>query len=217
MEPSGSRPLAPLPPTPPPSGAGQAVAPFTARERKGVRFFWREHRSRILALVFSLGITAAILLNADHLKDLSHFGYLGVFLIAVLGNATVILPVPSMAVTFAAGGVLNPWIVGLVAGLGEPLGELTGYLAGYGGSAVIEDRVRFEQLKGWMQRRGFLTIFVLSAIPNPLFDLAGITAGMLHYPVGKFLLACWLGKTAKAVAVAFLGLLSAGVVIPWLR
>ena len=215
MDQGESRPLSPAPPQTPDLTPQPPL--HTAERGRGLSGWWRAYRSRILALVFSLGITAAILLNADRLKDLAHFGYLGVFLIAVLGNATVILPVPSMAVTFAAGGVLNPWIVGLVAGLGEPLGELTGYLAGYGGSAVIEDRARFEQLKGWMRRRGFLTLLVLSAIPNPLFDLAGITAGALRYPVGKFLLACWLGKTAKAIAVAFLGLLSAGVVAPWLK
>jgi uncharacterized membrane protein YdjX (TVP38/TMEM64 family) len=117
-------------------------------------------------------------------------------------------------VVFAGGGVLNPLLVGLVAGLGEPLGELTGYMAGFGGSAVVADRERFQQVKEWMQRRGFLTILVLSAIPNPLFDLAGISAGMLHYPVHKFLLACWIGKTIKAVAIAYLGSGLLGIVVP---
>ena len=90
-------------------------------------FRWRSRRSS-----WSFG---------DQLVDLRGYGYLGVFLISLLGNATVILPVPSLAVVFAGGGVLNPLLVGLVAGVGEPLGELTGYLAGYGGSAVI-DRLR---------------------------------------------------------------------------
>ena len=134
------------------------------------------------------------------------------FLISVIGNATVFLPVPSLAVVFAGGSVLNPLLVGLIAGLGEPLGELTGYLAGYGGSAIVQDRQRYERLQGWMERRGFLTLFVLSAIPNPIFDLAGITAGMLKYPVGKFLIACFLGKTIKSFGVAYLGSVS----LPWL-
>ena len=66
-----------------------------------------------------------------------------------------------------------------------------------------------------MQRRGFLTLFVLSAIPNPLFDLAGISAGVLHYPVARFLLACWLGKTIKALALAYLGSVSVGLIERW--
>lgn len=176
----------------------------------GPRAFWRRHHARILAVVLSVGITAAIFLLRGELVRLSGYGYLGVFLISVLGNATVVLPVPSLAVVFAGGGVLNPLLVGLVAGVGEPLGELTGYLAGYGGSAVMEDGPRYRQVRRWMANHGMLTLFVLSAIPNPLFDIAGITAGALHFPVGKFLLACWLGKTIKAVAIALLGSASVG-------
>lgn len=162
------------------------------------------------ALVFSVLITVAVFSMADRLAELKALGYLGVFVIAVLGNATIILPVPGLAVVFAGGGVLNPLLVGLIAGVGEPLGELTGYLAGYGGSAVVEDRERYERIRRWMERRGFVTLLVLAAVPNPLFDLAGMAAGMLHYPVGKFLLACWLGKTAKALVIAYLGSLLQG-------
>jgi len=142
-------------------------------------------------------------------------GYVGIFLVGILGNATVIFPVPSLAIVFAGGSVLNPLVVGLVSGVGEPLGELTGYLAGYGGSAVVQDGPRFQRIKLWMERRGFLTLFVLSAIPNPVFDLAGIAAGMVGFPVAKFLLACWLGKSLKAMLVAYLGSLSVDLIGSW--
>jgi len=167
------------------------------------------------ALIVSVVITAAIFAVGDRLAELQGFGYLGVFVVAVLGNATIILPVPGLAFVFAGGGVLNPLLVGLIAGVGEPLGELTGYLAGYGGSAVVEDRERYERIRRWMERRGFLTLLVLAAIPNPLFDLAGIAAGMLRYPVPKFLLACWLGKTFKALLIAYLGSVFRGVLTWW--
>lgn len=179
-----------------------------------IAHLWQRYRGRLVALLISLTITILIVAFRNELANLASYGYVGVFLISLLGNATVILPVPSLAVVFAGGGVLNPLLVGLVAGLGEPLGELTGYMAGFGGSAVVADRERFQQVKEWMQRRGFLTILVLSAIPNPLFDLAGISAGMLHYPVHKFLLACWIGKTIKAVAIAYLGSGLLGIVVP---
>lgn len=167
--------------------------------------FVRKHRSQLLALLFSLAITVAVVIFREKLVALRGYGYLGVFVISVLGNATVLFPVPSLAVTFAGGGVLNPLFVGLVAGVGEPLGELTGYLAGYGGSAVVEEGPRFQRVRSWMEHHGFLTLLVLSAIPNPLFDVAGVTAGVLRFPLAQFLLACWLGKTAKALAVAYLG------------
>jgi len=167
------------------------------------------------ALVLSVAITVVVFRLGDRLADLQGLGYLGVFVIAVLANATVILPVPGIAVVFAGGGVLNPLLVGLIAGVGEPLGELTGYLAGYGGSAVAENRELYERIRRWMERRGFMTLLVLSAIPNPLFDLAGMAAGMLRYPVFKFLLACWIGKTFKALVIAYLGSFLRGM-ITWL-
>lgn len=184
---------------------------------RGVVGFLRSHWSQLLALCCPVAITAVIVVYRRQLAALSTYGYLGVFLVSVLGNATVLFPVPSLAIVFAGGGVLNPVLVGLVAGVGEPLGELTGYLAGYSGRAVIENRERYERVSSWMQRRGFLTLLGLSAIPNPLFDVAGVSAGMLRFPVAKFLLACWLGKTVKALAIAYLGSVSLGWFSSWLQ
>ncbi len=163
---------------------------------------------RALSLLLAVGITAAVFAFGRQLARFATYGYLGVFLITLVGNATIILPVPGLLAVYAGGAVLNPFMVSLVAGVGQSLGELTGYLAGYGGGGVIENRAYYAKVQGWMQRRGFVTIVVLAAIPNPVFDVAGICAGALHMPVSKFLLACWLGKTAKALAVALLGLAS---------
>lgn len=153
----------------------------------------------------AVAISLAIALFHDELARFQHYGYTGVFLVSLLGNATVIFPAPSLAVVFSMGGVLNPLLVGLIAGVGEALGELTGYLAGYGGRAVIEDWQVYDRLERWMQRNGLATIFVLSAIPNPIFDLAGIAAGVLRFPLERFLLSCWVGKTIKTIAFAFIG------------
>jgi len=165
----------------------------------------RELLIRLLAIALVIVITLVVWRVADRLERFKLWGYPGIFVVSLLGNATVILPAPSLALVFAMGGILNPLLVGLVAGPAEALGELTGYLAGYGGQAVIENHRLYDRLKGWMQRNGALTVFVLSAIPNPFFDLAGIAAGVLRYPIARFLLFCWLGKTIKTVAFAFAG------------
>jgi len=157
------------------------------------------------AVVLAVVVTLAIAAFRDELARFERYGYPGVFLISLLGNATLIFPAPSLAVVFGMGGVLNPLLVGLVAGVGEALGELTGYLAGYGGRAVVEDWQMYERLEGWMQRNGSATILALSAIPNPFFDLAGIAAGALRFPLAQFLLSCWVGKTIKTIFFAFVG------------
>lgn len=162
---------------------------------------------RLVILLFAIGLTALIFIYREQVARFSTYGYLGLFFVSVIGNATVLLPVPSLAATFVTGGVFNPLIVGIVSGAGMAIGELSGYLAGYGGGAIIEsqDRVRYERMENWMRRYGLVTIFVLSVIPNPIFDLAGIAAGALHFPLWQFLLICFLGKTVKGIALACAG------------
>ena len=56
-----------------------------------------------------------------------------------------------------------------------------------------------------MLRWGFLTLLVLSAVPNPLFEFAGITAGAVRMNFWRFLLAVFIGKTIRALVLAFVG------------
>lgn len=167
--------------------------------------FWTGKAFRFFVLLAVLGISVTIIALRDRFADWGDLGYPGIFLVSLLGNATIILPAPSLALVFAMGSALPPILVGLSAGAGEALGELTGYAAGFGGRPVIENLSLYERLAAWMQRAGGITIFVLSAFPNPFFDLAGIAAGTLRYPLWRFLLLCWLGKTVKTTLVAWAG------------
>jgi membrane protein YqaA with SNARE-associated domain len=157
------------------------------------------------AFVLSLAIILFITRFDDRVQALKGYGYVGAFVIGFLANATVIVPAPSLAFTTALGGVLNPVLVGIAAGAGEALGELTGYLAGISGKELIENRDRYEIVCSYMDRFGGWVFFVLAAIPNPLFDIAGIAAGVVRFPVGKFLLSAWAGKTLRSILFAGAG------------
>ncbi len=179
--------------------------------------FWTSKPFRFFIIALVLAISVAIFGFREQFAELAAVGYPGIFLVSLLGNATVVLPAPSLALVFAMGSALPPLLVGLVAGVGEALGELTGYALGYGGQAVIEDEAAYGRLVAWMERRGGITVFVLSVIPNPFFDLAGIAAGSLRYPVWRFLLFCWMGKTIKTTLVAWAGSRSIVLVEQFLR
>ncbi|MFQ6015758.1 MAG: YqaA family protein [Anaerolineae bacterium] len=166
---------------------------------------------RLLALLMAVLITVLILLFRHQLEHFTVYGLLGVFVITLLGNATIIFPVPGLMAAFVGGGIFDPLAVGLVAGVGQTLGELTGYLAGYGGQAVIENRRLYDRLVKWMKRNGDITIFVLAVIPNPVFDLGGMAAGALGFPLWRFLLSCLLGKTVKSLVIAYAGTQSIGL------
>ncbi len=161
--------------------------------------------ARILALVAVIAISVYVYSIRERADEFAAYGYPGIFLIAFLSYATVILPAPGIAVVFTMGAIFHPLGVALAAGAGAALGELSGYLAGFSGQAVIERAGLYARLSGWMQKNGPLTILLLSALPNPLFDFAGIVAGVLKMPVHKFLFWCWVGETIKMLAFAYLG------------
>ncbi|MCD6289743.1 MAG: VTT domain-containing protein [Anaerolineae bacterium] len=166
---------------------------------------------RIGGLIGVLSVSVLIILERHRLRQLGGYGYPGIFLISLASSATVFVPAPSLAIVFATGGVLSPLLVGLAAGLGEALGELTGYLAGASGRAIVTDTEQYRQLTEKTRRYGIIFVFLLSLIPTPVFDLVGIAAGALRFPIGQFLLACWLGKTIKTTAIALLGASSLGL------
>jgi membrane protein DedA with SNARE-associated domain len=103
------------------------------------------------------------------------------------------------------GAVFNPWLVGIVGGVGQALGELSGYLVGYSGHTLVDENPTYQRLVGWMRRHGMLTVFVLALIPNPIFDLGGIAAGALRFPVWKFLLSVTAGKVIRNIGFALAG------------
>jgi membrane protein DedA with SNARE-associated domain len=155
--------------------------------------------------------------------DLEAFGYPGIFLANFLGTATVFFPVPGLTAAGQAlivAGSERLWTPGVViAGAsGMTLAESTAYLTGRVGREVAEQRQNLMKGRfgGWMRRSsarvdrlmasyGFVTLLVLSAVPNPLFEFAGITAGAVRMNFWRFLLAVGMGKTARVIILVIVG------------
>ena len=159
----------------------------------------------LLALALAMTLVIYVLASESTVEQLVTYGYPGLALVMFISSATVILPAPGLAVVFAAGGFLNPILIGLFAGTGAALGEMTGYFAGYGGRQALDKNGKVHWIQEWMARNGFLTVFVFAAIPNPVFDVVGLVAGGLHYDVRKFLLAALMGNIVKVTYIAFAG------------
>jgi len=56
-----------------------------------------------------------------------------------------------------------------------------------------------------MERKGSLTLFILSAVLNPFFYPAALAAGALRFGIRRYFLICWAGKTIKGLTVAYAG------------
>ncbi len=157
----------------------------------------------IIVIVILLSIVLYVF--RDRVRGLGELGYLGLFLVGLITNASIIAPVPGLIVLFTVSVILNPFWSALVYGIGSGLGEITGYLVGYSGKGVIENNKYYPRLETWMKKYGGLTIVFLALVPNFLFDVAGLVAGALKMPWYRFLIYVWLGRIPRCLLITYGG------------
>lgn len=189
-----------LPETPPAREEAGQVALQASKPR------WQDIVTLIGTVLFTVALI--VFIPIDFVERLGEYGYVGVFLLTLLANATIVLPSPAIAAAFLGGTALNPWIVGVLAGIAAGIGETTGYLAGYSGSNLATSSRLYPRVQRWVAQWGVVTIFVLAFIPSPVFDLAGIAAGVLRMRFRKYFLACTAGKLLRFVGIAWIGYIS---------
>lgn len=171
-----------------------------------------------LVLLFAAYAAAYFVFDVD-LESLRRFGYFGIFLIAMAGAATIVLPTPSTVAIFSGGVLLEPvlglpapLLVAMVAALGEAIGEFSGYGLGYVSQDFVRQRRVYRTFEGWMRKRGMLTIFLLCTFPNPFFDVAGAAAGAAGMAPRRFFVATLGGKFVKDLFLAYGGTFSIGLI-----
>jgi membrane protein YqaA with SNARE-associated domain len=157
---------------------------------------------KVGVLLFMVGLNVLIFYYRKSIARLAKWGYFGIFWASLLGNATILAPSPVFALVMVEGWALNPYWVGLISAIGGALGEITGYVTGYAGQVLVGEHPRIEE---WIQTYGFLAIVLLSATPNPFFDVAGILAGLNHFPLEQFVAATFLGTLIKYTLLALTG------------
>jgi membrane protein YqaA with SNARE-associated domain len=184
----------------------------------------------LLSVLLIVAIGAVAVAFRDEIGDphqYEKYSYIAAFVVSFMAGATVIVYVPGVPVVFALGGIVHfPFLVGIIAGLGEALGGLTGYIMGRGGESYLKEanggRIQgafqriYSQIDKWMGKRGYLTVFLASAIFNPFFMFFGATAGATRMAPWKYYLASAAGKIVKATYVAYLGAWGMGYVLGWL-
>lgn len=157
------------------------------------------------AIVVSLAVIVLLIRYASFVEGFGDWGYAGVFLFQLINSATVVLfPVPGHAVIFAVSGTLNPFLIGVFGAAGAALGEITAYMAGRGGSSLVDESRWYKRLETMGERWRGWAIFVFAATPLP-FDFAGVWAGAIRYPLGRFLLIVVAGKLILVTAIAIAG------------
>ena len=163
----------------------------------------------ILGIATVVAITIIIIRYRESIVALGALSYPGIFVGSMLWNSTVLVPIPSFWIYFGLGTIptLHYALIGLAGGSGAAVGELTSYMAGYSGRVILklEKRKTYERVRRWIKKGGFWAIFGFNMVPVFPFDLFGIAAGAVRFPLWKFYLACLAGRTIAYGAIAFAG------------
>ncbi len=193
-------------------------------------------RSLIDSGLFLAAVVAGVVLLVyywRYIVGLERYGYLGLFLLGMATAAPTPLPIFYLAFIFTLGHSLNPMLVGAIGGLALACGAALVYAAGRGGRRFLYPatlgkyilthrtfishwsrflrRTRLTRFIAFIRRRSPPAVFVLAAVPNPVFAAFAASLGVGRFPFWKFFLPCWSGETVKAMILAYLGYLGLGV------
>jgi membrane protein YqaA with SNARE-associated domain len=150
------------------------------------------------------------------LRDFAiQYGYLGVFLISLLGATSIFVPIPYTVVIFILGGLqtFDPFFIAVAAGAGAAIGEFSGYLLGVGGRKVIGDKYKkkMDFLTKLFKKYGSIAIFVFALTPLP-DDLLFIPLGIMRYSLLRAFVPAVIGKFFSNLIIAYSGRLSLEIV-----
>ncbi len=162
-------------------------------------------RMSILVFVVGFVVFATVLWLTDSLS-IENAGYGGVWIVSLIAAGSIVLPIPGPAVVcFATTPELGmtPMMIGLVSASAEALGEMTGYLAGLSGRSLLERNRFYPKVRRLVMRRGGVILFFGAVVPNPLFDVIGIAAGSIGYPVKRFIAVVFVAKLIKSTSIAY--------------
>jgi len=160
----------------------------------------------LLLMLVAAGFLAAFAVVSRFIPPLEfeRYGYLGVFLANLLPSMSVIIPahlfIPGQALSVIVAAAGSVFWVAVAASVGSALGEITAYYVGYGGKSLLNlDRYeRYRTAEKWMSRHGGLAISLFAFLPLFFFDFVGIAAGALRFPLGRFMVFCFLGRLPRA-------------------
>jgi len=135
------------------------------------------------------------------------FGYFGVFLVSIIGTASIIIPVPYTLLIFWLGvWGYDPLLLTIAGGAGSAIGEFSGYLLGYYGRRLLssERQRKMSYLLKLFGRYEPIAIFLFALTPLP-DDLLFIPLGILRYSYVKAFIPSVLGKLFMCCILAYFG------------
>ncbi|QOJ78311.1 hypothetical protein IG193_05970 [Infirmifilum lucidum] len=138
-------------------------------------------------------------------------GYLGVFVISVLGNLIPFIPIPYLVAVYLYAALIpgcNPILLGLVSGVGAGFGKLLIYFTSRGVSHIVlseDTRKRYSRLSSMLGMWGAIAVFLFAATPSP-DDVIIVLLGLMGYNPLKFFIGVTAGKVVISILTAYTGM-----------
>lgn len=144
-----------------------------------------------LAGIVFLILTAFISVNP---KPFLKFGYAGVFVFALFGPASLLIPIlaPHM----------NVWGLAVVTAIGMAINDSVSWLIGSFGHSIIPHSQKVERLENSLKKFGTPALFFWALIPFP-YDLIGFIAGYLGFTYKSFVTPTFLGRFIRFILMGF--------------
>jgi len=185
----------------------------------------------VLVVLVSVGfMVGAVLLvfNWDSATALRPHSYSGLLLASFIATAPIPVFMPIAIIAFVMGSVLNPLLVGLVAGAGNLIGNALSFYAGRGGFHIFNifelptsgdnpdpgkidqllQRIKNSKMVSFGRRRGLPALLVLALLPTPLFMPTIFSLGAsrsVHSHFWRVMVVSFVGQTLQAIVWATLG------------
>lgn len=162
---------------------------------------------KIAAVAAFVALNVALLFAPIDYSGLGALAYAGAFLITLIANAAVVLPVPYIPIVAnIALASDSPALVVLIAALGSAVGESVAFAVGRVEKDLFTGHAWYERSSRFFSHEWRAALFLfLFAIPlNPVFDVGGLAAGALGISFRTFFLSVWLGRVIRFAIIAAL-------------
>lgn len=168
---------------------------------------------KVFAVAAVAALNIALLIAPFDYTGLKGLAYPGAFLITLISNAAVVLPVPYIPIVMHIARTADSVVlVVLLAALGSALGESVAFAVGRVEKELLDGHPWFEKLRRFFkhERRAFFFLLFFAMPLNPVFDVGGFGAGALGIRFKTFFVAVALGRIVRFTLIAYLGIHVAG-------
>ena len=180
--------------------------------------FFKTRKKNIISIIFILLFIVAwtVLLFFVSPQEIVNFlgvrnGYIFLFLLSIVGGVSTISSTSFYLtlVTLAIGG-LDPFILGILVGIGVTAGDTLYYYLGRKGSEISGGSfgIKRKRFAEWVKHKPSWLVLVFTFLycalaPLPT-DLIAVMLGLCGYPYRKIILPIFLGNIVYAILIAYL-------------